>query len=42
MRFVSTAWVMIAIALILLALMLLTPNVHANPTFVANESTEAA
>jgi hypothetical protein len=42
MRFVSTALVMIAIALILLALMLLTPNVRANPTFVANESAEAA
>jgi hypothetical protein len=36
MRFVSTALVMIAIALMLLALMLLTPNVRANPTFVAN------
>jgi hypothetical protein len=36
MRFVSTALVMIAIALILLALMLLRPNVRANPTFVAN------
>jgi hypothetical protein len=42
MRFVSTAVVMIAIALMLLALMLLTPSVRANPTFVANESTEAA
>ena len=37
MRFVSTALVMMAIALILLALMLLTPTVRANPmTFVAN------
>jgi hypothetical protein len=36
MRFVSTALVMIAIALMLLVLMLLTPNVRANPTFVAN------
>jgi hypothetical protein len=32
MRFVSTALVMMAIALILIALMLLTPTVHANPT----------
>ena len=37
MRFVSTALVMMAIALILLALMPLTPIVRANPmTFVAN------
>jgi hypothetical protein len=36
MRFVSTALAMMAIALILLALMLLRPNVRANPTFVAN------
>jgi|RhiMetdeSRZDD1v2_1073273.scaffolds.fasta_scaffold3747388_1 hypothetical protein len=36
MRFVSTALVMIAMALMLLALMMLTPNVRANPTFVAN------
>jgi hypothetical protein len=35
MRFVSTALVMIATALMLLALMLLTPTVRANPmTFV--------
>ena len=31
MRFVSTALVMIAIALMLLVLMLLTPNVRARP-----------
>ena len=37
MRFVSTALVMMAIALMLLVLMLLTPTVRANPmTFVAN------
>ena len=37
MRFVSTAVIMMTLALMLLALMLLTPTVRANPmTFVAN------
>jgi len=37
MRFVSTALVMMVIALMLLVLMLLTPTVRANPmTFLAN------
>jgi len=37
MRFVSTAVIMMTLALMLLALMLLTPTVRANPmTVVAN------